>query len=536
MGQIGFLPSIKNAKKTTISNILAPSFTHACIIGETGSGKTTSMINPNLQHRLELGHGVLVFDHKGNYHTTVKALAKRAGRLEDVIVIGMPWDKKCSIFEDMDESSLIDFLTSALQHGTDDKFWEQSAVNLAIPIIRVVAALQKLNSFEVYQPLVKSFADKYTKSIKTLHAITTNRDSLKKFSEELEALITHDFIDKEISKILRVLVAKIDKEEDKEAKEILKAYMHFEKVYTSFQKETIHSNAMKDKQNRTFDNIMISLNGPIGAIANIDYINVDEVNINDALNHGKIIVFLCNQLPEVALASITKSLFQNFNERIGHKAYKDVTIFIDEAQRVLNKDIDLPIDTLREARVDVFMAFQSKALLYQKLGLIKTEALDVNLTSRYYFKNKNNDDEMETAQLEAFSFLTNLDKGEKNHKATTIFIKEKELFDTEYAYQKMINATQKYKEYLPSKRRPYILRFIPSSYAKERLSICYKNGEIQEFSISKEFSLKTYKLLKEKIALTEEPEVDEEDEGITIIDMDDYDLSSLTKSLKEKLS
>lgn len=68
-------------------------FTHSLCIGQTGSGKTTSFIYPNLLERMKLNHGILIFDIKGNEHLAVKSLAKEAGRLDDVLEIGKPWEE-----------------------------------------------------------------------------------------------------------------------------------------------------------------------------------------------------------------------------------------------------------------------------------------------------------------------------------------------------------------------------------------------------------------------------------------------------------
>ena len=50
---MGFTRTRENAEK---KGALIPSdFTHAAIIGETGSGKTTAMIYPNLLDRMQKG-------------------------------------------------------------------------------------------------------------------------------------------------------------------------------------------------------------------------------------------------------------------------------------------------------------------------------------------------------------------------------------------------------------------------------------------------------------------------------------------------
>jgi hypothetical protein len=524
MSAIGFIKT-QTKKQEDISQLIDVKFTHACILGETGSGKTTSMINPNLDNRIKLGHGVLVFDHKGNYHTTVKALAKRHGRLDDVIVIGMPWDKKCNIVEDMDESMFNDFLKTLVSHKGEDKFWERSAISLAMPIWGMLLAIDKLKEFKAYTPVLKDILKKYNKSLTSLHRATVSRESISKFNKELDPLILDPLSeDKKINLILSSLIKKHEQDMDKDAYESIKAYMHFDKMYKVLQNELINTNNMRNKDNRTFDNIISSLNGPISQVAKHPYINVGEVNINKALNSGKIVVLLCNQLSEEILASITKSIFKNFHERIADDSVRDITIFVDEAQRVLNEDVDLPIDTIREARVDLFMAFQSKALLMEKLGQIKSMALDVNLTSKYYFKNSNNDDDMQSDKLKSFEFLTNKDNGTKTHKAKPLFLDDKELFDAEYEYQKMIKAFANYKEYLPNRRKKYILKFIPSIFDKNLLTIMYEDKKMKNVKISQKFSLKEFNNLKKKVHPTSKESHDAliEELGGILEDINEY--------------
>ena len=64
MSTMGFTKAM--ASQQVEETILIPeTYTHAVCIGQTGSGKTTSFIYPNIQHRIEQGHGLLVYDYKG---------------------------------------------------------------------------------------------------------------------------------------------------------------------------------------------------------------------------------------------------------------------------------------------------------------------------------------------------------------------------------------------------------------------------------------------------------------------------------------
>ena len=497
MRDIGFITADKKTKKC-ISNIVDINFKHVCIIGETGCGKTTSMINPNINHRIKAGHGILVFDYKGNYHLSVKALADRNGRLDDVVMIGVPWGEKCNIIEDMDENAMIDFLKHSVGHEKD-KFWEQSAIGVALPIMRILEVIEKLDKFQEFHEITKSFLQEYNYSINTLYNITISKEKLKSFHELLAETFFSSKRDSSIKKLLVKLIDKVDNHKDSRAEGILSVYFILEDLYKKFTKDIIMSSPMKSKNSTTFDNVLISLSGPLASIASNPYINQNDININEALNSGKIVIFVCNQLPEAILASVTKSIFTTVNERIGNKKHKDITIFIDEAQKVLNKDIDLPIDTLREARVEVFLAFQSKSLLSQKIGEQKAKALEVNLTSRYYFTSNMQDDDRDTALLEQFEFITNLDDGENIHKAKALFIETKELFAVERRYQKRVGAVKRFANHISLGRRHFVLHFIPSVYAKGKISLRFANGEIEHFVALKPFSKEKFEVLKRNV-------------------------------------
>ena len=55
-------------------------------------------------------------------------------------------------------------------------------------------------------------------------------------------------------------------------------------------------------------------------------------------------------------------------QRIANEEKVPVSIFIDEAQRVLNPSTDLHADVLREARVELILAFQNEDVLKSSLG------------------------------------------------------------------------------------------------------------------------------------------------------------------------
>ena len=98
---IGFIPTkVKNSsnKAKKGKELIVPKlYTHSCAVGQTGCGKTTSYIYPNLNERISLNDGILVMDYKGKEHNAVKLFAKRHNRLNDVLEIGKPWGESINI-------------------------------------------------------------------------------------------------------------------------------------------------------------------------------------------------------------------------------------------------------------------------------------------------------------------------------------------------------------------------------------------------------------------------------------------------------
>ena len=81
MATMGFIQKTTQSSSRLQNNLVPINFTHAHAIGQTGCGKTTSFIYPNLDHRIEQGHSVLLYDFKGKEHMSLKYFAQKHGRL-----------------------------------------------------------------------------------------------------------------------------------------------------------------------------------------------------------------------------------------------------------------------------------------------------------------------------------------------------------------------------------------------------------------------------------------------------------------------
>ena len=88
----------------------------------------------------------------------------------------------------------------------------------------------------------------------------------------------------------------------------------------------------------------------------------------------------------------------------------------------------------------------------------------------------------------------------------------------------MIKAFANYKEYLPNRRKKYILKFIPSSFDKNQLTIMYEDKKMKNIKISQKFSLKEFNNLKKKVHPTSKESHDAiiEELGGILEDINEY--------------
>ena len=75
---------INKNETQTVLPIVEDTFTNAICYGQTGSGKTTGFMLQNIENRIKLGHGILIYDFKGNFHEQVKVLASKHYKLNDL--------------------------------------------------------------------------------------------------------------------------------------------------------------------------------------------------------------------------------------------------------------------------------------------------------------------------------------------------------------------------------------------------------------------------------------------------------------------
>ncbi|MEA3643635.1 MAG: hypothetical protein VBE63_27450, partial [Lamprobacter sp.] len=176
---------LKSTTKTETNSTIVPcNFTHSYASGQTGSGKTTAYIYPNLKERIKQGHGVLIYDYKGKEHLAVKALAKEAGRINDVVEIGVQWGKSINLLDNLRPAKLNAFLNEIYKMSKDNSYWEQSAINYVTGVFNVLWAQKELLASLVKADL-EIEKEEYPLAFKSIASIFTEKKSIESFFETL---------------------------------------------------------------------------------------------------------------------------------------------------------------------------------------------------------------------------------------------------------------------------------------------------------------------------------------------------------------
>lgn len=460
MGKMGFINSGENNNfSDNFDCIIKEEFTHSCAIGQTGCGKTTGYIYPNLDARIEAEHGILLYDYKGKEHLSVKAIAKKHNRLNDVIEVGKIWGSKINILKYMNRANLFSFfvtLNGRANNTTGDMFWTNSAANISTEIASVLKStnsvakeLCKLNSCakqELEKFIENIFDFKFTTdfTIKNLINIISTKRNLINFIKNMDELVSichyvkkttiidtnsNERVQDQITNQKEIYFKIINLEDTvKTAKEALQTFLNEEKALN---------------ESTTLDSIITSMNTPLSNIAAMEFFNEDSMDIVKELNEGKIVVVNTNSIPENILAALNSSIFMQLTKR-AQLDENPISIFIDEAQKVVSPNFELPVDVLRECKVELFLAFQNEELMITKLeSEIKHYSFLKNLSKTFRFKNSK-DTITQVESLEKFQFIE-ADKVNKIHKVEfPFFIKKEEAFEAELEYQSNTGIKEDY--------------------------------------------------------------------------------------------
>ena len=451
-----------NESKVFKDLVVNHDFTNAIIFGRTGSGKTSCAILPNIENRIKSNYGLLVYDFKGNLHLQVKYLANKYERLSDVIEIGKPWGKKINICDYLSINNLSQIVGES---KVLDNYWTNASKNLFEVIYKIHKDFNYL-IVELNDELKKSkmnslfFSSEFVKhsSYNQIHKYINNLRSIKEFyTTTLE-------IHKELKFVLN-----FDMDRNKnylKYKTCIKILDNISELLSTL--EFYNNSKIEDTGGRNA--VLNHLSSILVDVAKKDFLNESQIDIVKELRSGKIVIVDVSTINENSLNIINLAIYTRL-QKILFKDSKPVTIFIDEAQKILNSDYLPQVDVCRESKFEYIFATQDEILLENKLGQNKFAELYINIITKYSFASNSND------IVNNFEFI-DLSTNRKAF-ANPLFIDKNDLIKIEYLFQKK-NDILSYSDYEDSENGIYVLKYDEKLIEEYKILIEKINGEYEE--------------------------------------------------------
>ena len=120
-------------------------FQHLLVLGGTGEGKTTAVLKPLMRQIMAMNHvGVYVCDAKGVLWHDALEIAEKAGRGEDVVVIGTGEGQygvdPLAYLSPTQVSSVFRSILRQITQGARDSFWPDMATNVLRNVLTIAEA------------------------------------------------------------------------------------------------------------------------------------------------------------------------------------------------------------------------------------------------------------------------------------------------------------------------------------------------------------------------------------------------------------
>jgi len=437
--KMGFIN--KNETKTQ-APIVDITFTNAICYGQTGSGKTTGFMLPNIENRIKQNHGILIYDFKGNVHEHIKNLAIKYDKLGSVFEVGKPWGKNIDILNYATTKTLESMFMAISGRNDIDDYWTNSAYTLFNNIyfllkhLKTTASIIKQIDINIANYDIDKLNTIYSPTIGNISNITKSATSLSKFFEDIKTTINYlDTISKEYlianhyDKKTEQLLSKYFKVLD----DAIQRYNHLEEYHNISNNES--------NPNGGNNGVLQVLSNAINSIAHKQCFNQDQFDIVDNLINGKIVIIDVSGFNTQMLNFLNLSIYNRLIRQTSISYDKSpITIFIDEAQKIINENSLPDTDVCRENRFEFIFATQDRLLLEKQIGSMNMESLNRNITSQFSFKTTApQKTKVDTTTLDKFEY-TNIISGEK-FLSDPIFFNDDELFEVEYLYQKFIGAS-----------------------------------------------------------------------------------------------
>lgn len=512
MAVMGFIRPKETSKNVEQKSLIVPkNYTHSFAVGQTGCGKTSSFIYPNLNDRVEHGHGIIFFDHKGKENKAVKYFAHKHNRLDDVIEIGVPWGITINLIKNFNEKKIRSFVVSLMAMKSEHDYWSTSASNLVSGIWKTVKAYENIIKEADNINLKKSYLGTVVRfKLPTVLTFTEIANICKSTASIASFLNKVQKLSERFGKNINAKIEDWSERHDElvvnnKYLDLMTSFLDFKNIVdTELKSLEIFKDALTDNnRSSTFQTMILSMSSTFSSISDNKVFNdPNGLDLAQELDAGKIIVINSQEISDVVLSNLTSSTLEELSKRVGQTNIQPVSCFIDEAQRVLggssNGSMDLHTDILRESFTEILISFQSYALMNNALGESHFKALILNLVSSYHFKNAVVVDNLETDKLDIFECYINAEDNICTSKA--IFLDKNEVFDTEVEYFDLHGIYHQLN--IDRENRDKVIQFNPALYQRGLINLVSRDGTIKTIklrNIDKELESRSviHKIIKE---------------------------------------
>jgi hypothetical protein len=210
-------------------------------------------------------------------------------------------------------------------------------------------------------------------SFQTLSSILVTPKQVKVYKETLKS------IPYELENALKD-VYKLGDNVVKNKRDILAKILSFKKSALALERFDLDEESGAAGNNGVFQ----VLNNSIATYAKKDYVNLEEYSIENLIDSNAIVVIDTQSFGEDILKLLLESILKKSVMRLRMGSEKPMSVFIDEANRVLFPSIDLHSDVLREAKVELIIAIQNHEQMIIKFGQSVWDSIRNNIKHQYF--------------------------------------------------------------------------------------------------------------------------------------------------------
>lgn len=390
MKTVGFFSD----SKEKITNVIPFDFLHGFVSGATGSGKTASVIRPTLKDRIKRGNSVIFYAYKGHEHRYIKQIASEARRLEDVVEIGKPFGAYINVLDLLDSRLLEKMIKE--QSRSKDPYWTNTTAKWVVSIFECLQAMyniqdyvdKKYGDIEIFSKKIKEvfpfFGDK--PSFRNIRDIVKSPDSFKEFTTFLNITGAYDRLMKKVieKECERLSKSNSSIDENEVERLVSQLFVKIEEYYEAIKGiKDITINTENLGETSGNNGVLQVVYNSILSLAKKDFINEAENDLLDMIENKKIIIIDTESLSSDIHSIFLESFLEKLSLRVRNSKLTPVSIIVDEANRVYPENSDIYNDVLREAKVELILAFQSEHQMIEKFGYEKWSAFNSNFKHKY---------------------------------------------------------------------------------------------------------------------------------------------------------